>query len=588
MLTNPSNEWLTVGPADSLKADQPVVIKGGDRPILVFRDGDAVRAVDNRCPHMGFPLSKGTIDGGLVTCYWHHARFDGESGCAFDLFADDVPAFDTKVEAGTIYVASQPRRRPTTDHYAARLERGLEQNIDIILAKSVIGLLECGATIESITQRLAAFGSRNHEAWGPGMVTVTIAANLWPYLNPDTRIHLLSDAARRLAQDCQNRPSRRDRHPLEGNEATLKRLRDWLQQWVQVRHRDGAERTALTVNEAYGLEGLNHVLLEMAHERPFADQGHLLDFINKLLELLGQTDAAMARDLVPLVVPELTAARGAEERSAWRSPIDLIALIHEAESAMRGMETPPGGQGSALPENFGDRLLSDDPKGIMRELVRALESGCDPAAIARELAHAAALRLAHFPESNDIADWFNPVHTFHFTNAVHQGLLRAGQSDFGALRGLASGAMAVYLDRFLNIPEAKLPGARQELETLPSDAEALLAGIMNRLDAAPTAMEAPTWVVRYLRCGHPEPALIDRLTMATLREDLDFHKIQCLEAAVRQASYWPEGSVEREHLYTGATRHLAAHCPTRRSRSKMTRIAIRLQRGELIHETEED
>ena len=72
--------------------------------------------------------------------------------------------------------------------------------------------------------------------------------------------------------------------------------------------------------------------------------------------------------------------------------------------------------------------------------------------------------------------------------------------------------------------------------------------------------------------------------LATIREDLDFHKLQAVEAAIQQAALWPKGSREREHLYTGAARHLAAHCPTRRNASRMTKIAMRLQLGDVLHE----
>ena len=42
---------------------------------------------------MGFPLSKGSVHDGILTCYWHYARFDLETGGTFDLWADDVRTF---------------------------------------------------------------------------------------------------------------------------------------------------------------------------------------------------------------------------------------------------------------------------------------------------------------------------------------------------------------------------------------------------------------------------------------------------------------------------------------------------------------
>jgi hypothetical protein len=76
--------------------------------------------------------------------------------------------------------------------------------------------------------------------------------------------------------------------------------------------------------------------------------------------------------------------------------------------------------------------------------------------------------------------------------------------------------------------------------------------------------------------------LIDLLTFATTREDLDFHKMQVLEAAVTQAQQWPANQAARELLYTAAARHLAAHCPTRRGASQSVMVALRLSRGEEI------
>ena len=63
-----------------------------------------IRAVDNRCPHMGYPLNRGTIHNGILICHWHHARFDLESGCTFDPFADDVQSYPVQVDNGHVYV----------------------------------------------------------------------------------------------------------------------------------------------------------------------------------------------------------------------------------------------------------------------------------------------------------------------------------------------------------------------------------------------------------------------------------------------------------------------------------------------------
>ena len=52
---------------------------------------------DNRCPHMGFPLDRGTVKDCILTCQWHHARFDLASGGTSDPWADDVRAFPVTI-----------------------------------------------------------------------------------------------------------------------------------------------------------------------------------------------------------------------------------------------------------------------------------------------------------------------------------------------------------------------------------------------------------------------------------------------------------------------------------------------------------
>ena len=109
----PIPDLILVGEIADLQAKKVIVVQGADRPIAVFAHGDAISAVDNRCPHLGFPLHRGTVEDGILTCHWHHARFDLASGCTFDLWADDVPRYEVVVRDGRVYVdLGSPRRSP--------------------------------------------------------------------------------------------------------------------------------------------------------------------------------------------------------------------------------------------------------------------------------------------------------------------------------------------------------------------------------------------------------------------------------------------------------------------------------------------
>src|SRR5262245_55700124 len=124
-------ELLRVAELAELQSKGVVGVPGPDRPIAVFWHDGNVCAVDDGCPHLGFPLHKGSVRDGLLTCHWHEARFDLGTGCTFDLWADDVPAFDTVVRDGVVYVAASPRNEAGRAHHLQRLIEGLEQDVGL-------------------------------------------------------------------------------------------------------------------------------------------------------------------------------------------------------------------------------------------------------------------------------------------------------------------------------------------------------------------------------------------------------------------------------------------------------------------------
>jgi hypothetical protein len=222
-------------------------------------------------------------------------------------------------------------------------------------------------------------------------------------------------------------------------------------------------------------------------------------------------------------------------------------------------------------------LLGEDPATTVDTLVQALRDGCAPVDLAGCVAYAAALRIAWFHTSNEFGDWDRALHTFSFANAVQQGLRRTGGG--GLVRGVFDAAMSVYLDRFLNIPPAQLPGAGDGT----AEPTALLAVLADRLDQQQQVNEAGAIAVRFLAAGGEPARLQAALGSLLLREDRDFHTVQVVEAAIRQ--FAPRsGSAEGSHVLAAGARYLAAHAPTARAQGQTFRVAQRLHRGERLYE----
>ena len=64
----PNREFVLVGSLEELEAKGRLVLHGGHRPILVIYDRGRVFVLDSRCPHMGFPLERGSVEDGISTC----------------------------------------------------------------------------------------------------------------------------------------------------------------------------------------------------------------------------------------------------------------------------------------------------------------------------------------------------------------------------------------------------------------------------------------------------------------------------------------------------------------------------------------
>ena len=56
----------------------PIEIDG--LSLLAARDGERFFACENRCPHLGWSLARGRVEGCIVRCPWHGSTFDLKTG----------------------------------------------------------------------------------------------------------------------------------------------------------------------------------------------------------------------------------------------------------------------------------------------------------------------------------------------------------------------------------------------------------------------------------------------------------------------------------------------------------------------------
>ena len=601
-----------------LEASGRELVTPGGTAIALFHHEGEVRAVDNRCPHMGFPLADGTVEDGILTCHWHHARFELSCGDTFDPWADDVKTYPVDVRDGTVYVdPDPPLDRPPAEHWADRLERGLEENLRLVIAKATIGLLDADVPYEEPMASTVAFGTRYREmGWSSGLTILGCMANVMDDLDPEDRKRALYTGVRHVASDCAGEAPNFEQPSFSTASVPFSRLKSWFRDCVEVRDADGAERCLRTA-VASGMDDaeLAEIVFAAATDHPYLSTGHVFDFANKAFESLdhvGWHDGdrvgqdridpddrdgrGLTGDALASLVTPLTTATRSDELSSWRQPIDLVELLEAVYggdvSATSGIEAlveeaPVDGvpdEPRSPPADLRDVLLDDDPEATVDALADAIRAGASAEALAGEVTRAAATRVAQFGTANEFSDWNTVHHTFTYANAVHMATRRTDAIEL--YRGVFDAAINVYLDRFLNTPPAPVPEPGDN--DTDRDPDEIRENLLATFDEEGTVNEAGRLVAEYFDCDGEVADLKRTLGHGLLREDAGFHTLQNVEAAFRQydlAVADDRADAHDERLPMIATaRYMAAHFPTRREAEQTFSIARRLNRGEAIHE----
>ncbi len=554
------------------------VTSADGRVILVVLEQGQLYALDNRCPHMGFPLRRGTVKDGILTCHWHHAKFDLAGGCTFDPFADDVTSFYVEVRDGIVWLDPRPIEEERLKHWLRKLDEGLEQNIRLVLAKSVIGLDDLAATTE-VLRKAALFGVRNRvSGWSTGLSILTAMANVLPSLGEGDRPLALYHGLVHAARSTAEQPPNFDLEPLESGESRPERYVDWFRRFIEVRAEDAAERTLRTaIRIGLPPKAVADMIFAACTDHLFLDIGHSLDFANKAFELLDHIGWEHAEEVLPSMIPNMVWAQRMEETSSWRHPVDLPALLGEVYEELDAVIDEGGGRLKDWDghEELAQTILDSEPRETltaMRDLVRR---GAPLIELSAAVAYASARRPVHFRVSNEFADWDTVHHTFTYTNAVDQAMRRAPSKLLA--RGIFDGAMSVYLERFLNVPKQPIPE--------PSGRTAGQDEILAAFDGQGQVDETAQLVVDAIALGKRED-VVRTLGHALLREDAGFHQFQIYEAGVRQYHQFA-GRPAGDHILIGVARFLTAHSPTVRAIGQTYDIAARLYRGEWLHGEDE-
>ena len=97
--------YVTVARVGEIPPGGVKVLRIGDQEIAVFNVAGAYHAMDDICTHDGGPLAEGEIEGDVVICPRHGARFSIRTGAALSFPAvTPVDRYPVRVEGDDLLV----------------------------------------------------------------------------------------------------------------------------------------------------------------------------------------------------------------------------------------------------------------------------------------------------------------------------------------------------------------------------------------------------------------------------------------------------------------------------------------------------
>ncbi|TMQ72291.1 MAG: non-heme iron oxygenase ferredoxin subunit [Candidatus Eisenbacteria bacterium] len=100
-----AGRFVTVAKVGEIPEGGVKVVRLDDREVAIFRLADGYHAMDDVCTHDGGPLAEGIVEGDVIECPRHGARFDIRTGAVRAMPATQpVPTYPVRVEGGEVQV----------------------------------------------------------------------------------------------------------------------------------------------------------------------------------------------------------------------------------------------------------------------------------------------------------------------------------------------------------------------------------------------------------------------------------------------------------------------------------------------------
>ena len=193
---------------DDLPIGSMKMVRVDDHRLCLVRTSEGVFAIDHACPHEGYGMTQGSLDGNLLTCAWHNWKFRVDDGACV-IGEEDITTHPTTIDDdGTVRVSlTEPDPESARPRLLASLRRGIERDYIGQVSRDVVRLLQADTNPGELVWEAVDHGAPRAEfGWGHSIASATDCLSMIDLYEGDQRALPIVQAIAGIAETERDRP----------------------------------------------------------------------------------------------------------------------------------------------------------------------------------------------------------------------------------------------------------------------------------------------------------------------------------------------------------------------------------------------
>jgi nitrite reductase/ring-hydroxylating ferredoxin subunit len=445
------------------------MVKVDGHRVCVVRTESGLHAIDHACPHEGYGLTQGELDGELLTCAWHNWKFRVTDGvCVQGEEGVQTHPVEVTPDGSVRVTVTRPDPAAARPRLTASLRSGIANQYTGQVARDVVRLLKASADPGQLIWEAIAYGAPRAEfGWGHSVASATDCLAMVDLYEGDQRALPIVQGIMGIAESERGRTVNELSAPADSGAANAQAFRAAME----------AERLA----EAQSL------VLAAIERGDTADQlrpwftgvvsdhhlsyGHGAIYSQKAFELLEMIGWDRAATVLPHLVPTLVFGTREDKLPYMRPFGRALAVTDLGSLADADVNAGWHDDGRLLAA-----LLGDERTAPVEATATALRDGAGIDGVLDVVVQAVSERMLRYDTAGefDFADdfgWLDITHGLTYANAVRWHHRQAIERGAGPTPDLVRLAMfTAFLAQWTGRHEWHTSvGERAEVEPISTD-----------------------------------------------------------------------------------------------------------------------